>query len=393
MRSLRRFLQRPARRLDGAAFDLVHHAVGVDGRADIDGDAQAPHAQLLGRMHFGQHGAPGAIAFVARKAQAEADAFFARCLMSRHLTTRGPAAARSHGVKHGQRARVVLQVRAAQGQWVGACGVGDLVDEALGGEDVGESAERAQRRAAPPRHHRVALHAPLREVVAGHGVALGTAAARDGHVDGCGWREGTLQRPAAEQGRRAAAARAAAVAGAPEVVLPVDDPCFVAIAGHVSLQLHDHRRPHGCVAQLVSAAPLHAQRAAGHSARKPGGVKGHVVGAVVAVAAGARCVCHRHAGHVDAKGQRQVTSKVKDALAVRPDAELRVALPLRDGARRGERGVSNPWLGVARGEGLRRLIAFAAKTRALVDQARRGRQALQVLSVLAGDGRRLPAQR
>src|SRR3954454_251191 len=53
------FLQYPARGLDGAAFDLVDDAVGIDGLTDIDCQGQLPDTYILVALDLGDRGTIG----------------------------------------------------------------------------------------------------------------------------------------------------------------------------------------------------------------------------------------------------------------------------------------------------------------------------------------------
>src|ERR1700688_4164702 len=52
--------QDPAGGLDFPAFDLVDHAVRIDGFADIDRERQPPDPDVLGALDLGNHRAIGA---------------------------------------------------------------------------------------------------------------------------------------------------------------------------------------------------------------------------------------------------------------------------------------------------------------------------------------------
>src|SRR6202035_4062011 len=67
-------LQHPAGGLDRATLDLIDHAVGIDGLADIDRDRQPLDADVLGAFDFGNNGTIGAGALVSREADAITDA-------------------------------------------------------------------------------------------------------------------------------------------------------------------------------------------------------------------------------------------------------------------------------------------------------------------------------
>src|SRR5687768_14444558 len=69
------FLQRPARRLDAAALDLVGDAVRVHRQADVDRGDEARHAQLAPGLDFRDHRAVGADVLVPGEADAAATPF------------------------------------------------------------------------------------------------------------------------------------------------------------------------------------------------------------------------------------------------------------------------------------------------------------------------------
>ena len=126
-----RLLQHPAGGLDGAALDLVGHAVRIDHLAHVDRHHQPAHADVGRALHLGDDGAIGAEVLVAREADAVAHALA--------LAPRAPAGALGRGLQHGARARV-LQVAQAERQRVLAALGRQLVHERLDGEHVGEGA-------------------------------------------------------------------------------------------------------------------------------------------------------------------------------------------------------------------------------------------------------------
>ncbi len=69
---------------------------------------------------------------------------------------------------------------------------------------------------------------------------------------------------------------------APDIEIPVDDG---ALGVERTVDLRDHRRAERFVGMLLLAHPLHTDRAARHRARDQRGVAGHIVGAVMTVAA------------------------------------------------------------------------------------------------------------
>src|SRR5712664_4445239 len=58
--------QHPAGGLDRASFDLIDHAVRIDGFADIHRDRQPFDANILGALDLGDHGTIGAGVLVSR---------------------------------------------------------------------------------------------------------------------------------------------------------------------------------------------------------------------------------------------------------------------------------------------------------------------------------------
>src|SRR5229473_2599727 len=67
-------LQYPAGGLDRAAFDLIDHAVRIDGFADVDRDGQPLDADVLGALDLGDDSTIGAGVLVARETKAITDA-------------------------------------------------------------------------------------------------------------------------------------------------------------------------------------------------------------------------------------------------------------------------------------------------------------------------------
>ena len=115
-------------------------------------------------------------------------------------------------------------------------------------------------------------------------------------------------------------ARPHVVALAPDVVGPVDH----AAAGDGALDLHGHGGAVGLPLELVVAHPLQPHRPPIDGARQHGGVEGNVVGAVVAVAAGAFGVDAADVARLQTERPGDGGAQRKDALAVGPDRELAV---------------------------------------------------------------------
>ena len=101
-------------------------------------------------------------------------------------------------------------------------------------------------------------------------------------------------------------------------------------------------------AELLLASPLHADALARLLHRDHRGVQGGIVGAVMAVAAGAVRVTDRHLVPLQAQDVRQAVAQRVDALGVRPDGQVAVA-ELREAAGRGDRRVRHerPGVGLA----------------------------------------------
>ena len=210
-----RFLQHPARGLDGAALDLVFHAVRIDDLAHVHRHDEPAHADVGGAFDLGDDGAIGARALVARKADAVPRAFA--------LAPVVPAGARGRRFDDGPRPRV-LQMAQAEGHRVLAALGRQLVHEQLDGEHVGKCAERPQRRGAD-RHGEQAVvgDCPGREVVGRRGIALRPAAAGQRRIDGRHARKRLGELPGRVQRRRLGAAGPRHVSVAPDVVPPADD--------------------------------------------------------------------------------------------------------------------------------------------------------------------------
>ena len=129
----------------------------------------------------------------------------------------------------------------------------------------------------------VVQHLEVGHGVARHRVAVGPAAGGQRRVDGQGQGRGLRTLAGGQQGGRAGAAGTGAVPVGPQRMPPVGDlPGGV----HPGLQPHQLRGAQGAVGQLVFTRPQHAHRPAGAVQRHQHRVQRHVVGAVVAVAAG-----------------------------------------------------------------------------------------------------------
>ena len=197
--------------------------------------------------------------------------------------------------------------------------VGNFIDEGFECEHIAVRAERTQCRGAH-RHRQQTMvgDRPCREVVQRYCVALGAASAGESRVDGNQRLERLLQMRRGEQGRCFGAARARAVAVAGHVVFPVDD---VAVLIERGFEVYTHGRAERCPAQLLRARPLQAHGAAWRGAGEQGGVVGHVVCAIVAVAASALNVMHGDGGRIACERESEVGTQIENALAVRPDFE------------------------------------------------------------------------
>ena len=146
-----------------------------------------------------------------------------------------------------------------------------------------------------------------------------------------------------QQPRLAAGARAADEAVAPHVLPPADDPPGGVQAGR---QPGQHGRADRAPAQLVLAGPEHPHRAAGHRPGQQQRVGRRVVRGVVPVDAGALDVVHDQLARVQAEPGGQRPAQREDALAVRPHAIGRRAVPAGDRAARRHRGVREERPGV-----------------------------------------------
>ncbi len=122
---------------------------------------------------------------------------------------------------------------------------------------------------------------------------------------------------------------------APDLVRPADD---VPLGIEAARELHRHRRSVRLPLELVVAHPLQLDRVAARRARDQRRIERHVVGAVVAVAAGAFGVDAVDVRGIDRERLGEIAAQRKHALAVRPHRELALA-PLRHRARRADRAV------------------------------------------------------
>jgi len=158
-------------------------------------------------------------------------------------------------------------------------------------------------------------HALVREVVERHGVAV-AAARRLGNVD----RRSRFARlgdiPAGQQiVVRTRRRRPGAVGIAPYLIDPVDDP---AVRVERGFGAREHGRAVRLPAELVVAHPLQAHRPSGDGAAQQRGIEGHVVGAVVPVAARALEMHAADRVNVELECLGEVAPERKDAVRMGP---------------------------------------------------------------------------
>jgi hypothetical protein len=123
------------------------------------------------------------------------------------------------------------------------------------------------------------------------------------------------------------------MAVAPDAMAPADD---LVLGVEIGLDLDRHRGTERRMGHLVLARPLHADRTAARRLRQQHGVERDVVGAVVAVTAGAFHVFDHDVLGRQFQDQRKIGPEQIDALAVGPDMDA-VAAPLRHGTGRRDR--------------------------------------------------------
>ena len=260
-----------------------------------------------------------------------------------------PAGARGRRLEDGPRPRVPQMAQAQRQRILAALGR-ELVEEGLDRKYVGEGAERAQRR-GPQRHREETVARDLEggKVVERDGVAVGAAAGRERRVRRDEAREGFFELARGKERRAIVAAGPRDMAVAPDRVAPADD---LAGAVEIGLDLDRHRGAEGRAGKLVGARPLHAHRPALRRAGEEHGVERDVVGAVVAVAAGALDMLDDDPLRRQRQHEREIGAQIVHALRMRPDMHL-VAAPLRDGAGRRDRrmGDERPRVGAPQGPG------------------------------------------
>ncbi len=134
---------------------------------------------------------------------------------------------------------------------------------------------------------------------------------------------------------RSGAARPHRMGVAPDLEIPVGDG---AVAIERRLQLRHHRRPERLPGVLLLAHPLHAHGHAGQFARDQRGVGRGIVGAVMAVTAGAFDMDAANARRRHAQHLGDALAVGIDALGVGPDRH-RAIRELRNGTGRPDRAV------------------------------------------------------
>ena len=197
------------------------------------------------------------------------------------------------------RARGSVVIDSRYGDRVLSGARGEVVDAAFHREHVRRGAEPAQRRGAHRRlRHEMMQDALGRNVVERLAVARAAAAIRLGHVVRRRLGQADRAEHSAPSRLPPAPGRKLCV-GAPDLLRPVDG-----FAGVVEQRtdLDHHRRCLRLVDELFLAPPAHADRLAGLLHGNDGRVGRGIVGAVVAVAAGALHVVHDDRRRVRASG-------------------------------------------------------------------------------------------
>ena len=180
---------------------------------------------------------------------------------------------------------------------IGAGEAGEFIHETLDRKHVVIGAERPHRR-NPQRHRRdeVMHHLRIGKFVDRDRVAVAAAFRQRQRLRR---RHGKRLRHVLRRQHRSGAARPHRMGVAPDLEIPVGD---LAVAVERRLQLRHHRRAERLPGVLLLAHPLHANGHAGQRARDQRGVGRGIVGAIMAVAAGAfdmdqANACRRHAQH------------------------------------------------------------------------------------------------
>ena len=342
-------LQRPAGRLNRATLDLVDHAVRVDDEPDVDGEKQPLHAYFMIDLHLGDHRAVCAEVLVF----CESDAVTA-------ALTGGPvppARAPRHRLDYRAGTRVddrpaprIFEVAHAEGDHVDFGSLSELVHEGLDRKHVGVGAQRTQRRGAYWHLvHVVVDDALIRKIVYRNGVAVRRSRG-ERHVDRRGSLERPRQMPGCDEGGTIGAAGPAAVAVAPQLVLPVD---YAAVRGERRAQGERHRRPARGPGEFVVAHPLHLHGTPACGPGKQRRIERNVVGTVMSVAASPFLMAHDDRVFTHTQRRGQIAAQIEYSLAVAPYQEF-VVLELSDRAGRTDRGMRDIGLGIGRLERFRR---------------------------------------
>jgi hypothetical protein len=174
----------------------------------------------------------------------------------------------------------------------------------------------------------MAVDLPRWKIIQRDGIAIRTAAGCLRRIGGNGAREGACDLGSRKQGRQRGTSRPRHMAIAPDAVPPVDD---LAVPIQIGFDLDRHRRTERGMGHLVRARPLHAHRTAAGRLRQQHGVERDIVGAVMAVAAGALDMFDHDILDRDFEHQREIGPQQIDTLTVGPDMDA-IFLPLRHGA-------------------------------------------------------------
>ena len=182
-----------------------------------------------------------------------------------------------------------------------------------------------------------------REIVQREGVARAAAAIRLGRIVGLRGRRRVWQ--CLVRKHRATEDRALDVGPGPDLRGPIH--------GAAGLVQHRSEAGHMCradrfEAELFFAAPLHADAMIRDLHRDDRGIQSRIVGAVMTIAAGAVGVPHRHLLALQAQNVGNAVAQRIDALGMRPDRQMPVAV-FRQGAgwRQGRMGDEGPGIGLA----------------------------------------------
>ena len=195
----------------------------------------------------------------------------------------------------------------------------------------------------------------VRKSINRHRIALRPAAAGQRRIDRRRHGLTALQPRCGQQRGHRPAARPAGMAIAADMAGPMGDG---AIRPRAGLHPHQHGGRERPMPQLLGPAPQGAHRHAGHGPRAKGGIKRHIISAIMAVTTRPFGMHHSDGGLRQPQRLGQISAQIIGPLGVAPDRH-RIAIPQRHRAAQAHRGMGDKGAVEFTGDGGGRGLATA----------------------------------